>query len=661
MKKITALFTVLLMLAASSAFAAITVEAPAGLVNSTKFFTGFALNSTAKVAVANNTMMVFNSTNDGFYSNGTQTATNVFSIASQGHNDLYGNCTFSIWNGSSWETRWTNSTGLTNIPGAGLTNSWNANQQYGSIQGVLTMGPQANGTNATTFFATTSGQSFMVGISNATANATGSRILVAEATNGTTMTMLYSNGSIDGSVWGSTWDYYAFGVDSATALPGFVVGQVTLSAKTTATDNAAVKYTVVEAGSRTFHKATSVTFNATADSDKNYISLTREGSDPLLTNGTVNADRNIITGYSMPVGGHSDKLFVVMVKSGTVLSDNDITNRAFKIVYAGSLDAANAVGNATAGMMAFSIDANKNIDGDLTRENGTVHVIEQLDLSGYSVALASTSQFGPAQSNMTFYDTLGNVAGSFYGKQSADKSLSAGIYESEEVGSTGYNLAFLIPNPAVTAAIGSAAAGYQSNASVTALVAATKAAANNTAYSQPALRAQWPGIPSNFTPLTDVKNVKGNLPTTSKAGSAFTFQMAFTGVGDKVANLRLYKVFPTAAATVRGFSYAGSATPSVDGAWWISTAVADGYLNQESVLAPNVEYYLNWVVKDNGSYDANATNFGINDPIVLGSVPTSSSSSSSGCVFNPAASFGLEWLLLMLAPIVAIVRSRFKK
>ncbi|MBG0776659.1 MAG: hypothetical protein H0S85_09540 [Desulfovibrionaceae bacterium] len=32
-----------------------------------------------------------------------------------------------------------------------------------------------------------------------------------------------------------------------------------------------------------------------------------------------------------------------------------------------------------------------------------------------------------------------------------------------------------------------------------------------------------------------------------------------------------------------------------------------------------------------------------------------------GCVFNPAASFGLEWLLLLLAPALAVLRSRFRK
>ncbi|SDK52354.1 hypothetical protein SAMN05660337_0717 [Maridesulfovibrio ferrireducens] len=671
MKKITAIFTVLLMLAASSAFAAITVEAPAGLVNASKYFTGFTFNATAKIAVSNQTMMVYNSTTDGFYSNGTQTSVNQFSIASDGHNDLYGNCTFSVYNGTDWVTKWTNGSVPTDNLGAGGTGagtfSWAANQVYGNIQGVLAMGPQGNGTNATTYFTYTSGQSFMVGIANATINATGMQVAQSSRSNGTQMAMLYNNGSIDGSVWDNTWDYYAFGVDADTAQPGFIAGQVKLGSAGVA-NNVQAKLTAVEGGARSF--LTSWTnYNATTYSNKNLISIQRADSQTLLTNGTVNADRNLITGYILDddasgINQQGDRLFVVMIKAGSTLSTNDLTNRAFKLVYAGTSNTVDYVGNATMGMMAFSADANLKLDGDITRMNPTPTGANSLnlrtvDMSGYTVALADTTQFGPTQSNMTIYNAGGVAVGSFYGKQSADKTMTVGIYESLGTQETGYSLAFLMPNPAVTAVVGYAAAGYQSNASVTALV--TPAVANTTAYSQVALRAQWSGLPSNFTPLTDVKNVKGNLPATSKAGSAFTFQMKFTGIGDKINNLKLYKLFPTAAATVRGFSYANSATPSVDGAWWISNAVADGYLNKESVLAPNVEYYLNYVVKDNGSFDANGTAYGINDPIVLGSVPTSSSSSSSGCVFNPAAGFGLEWLLLMLAPMVAIVRSRFKK
>ncbi|OEU71460.1 MAG: hypothetical protein BA863_18585 [Desulfovibrio sp. S3730MH75] len=677
MKKITVLFTVLLMLGASMASAAITPELPQGLVNATKYFTGFVSNATAKAdsgltgedKAVNATMAVFNSTGGGFYSNGTQLAGdgNAFPIASLNAESLNG--TYSVWNGSdagamSGAKTYTNSTGNS----VGGTNYWNVNQMFGSIDGVLTMG-NYNGTNATSYYAYTSGAAFIVGIANATADITDS-----SDGNGTTLIALYDNGTAGGSVWANTWDYYAYGLDTETASPAFVVGQVVLGTKGEA-NNAQVTMSAVEGGARV-HTTTAITYNATTAGSENFIQLYREAGITLLTNGTVNADKNLITGYilddnedSADATDGSDKLFVVMIKSGSTFSSSDVSNRAFKLVSAGAIDAASYVGNATAGMMAFSVDANLGIDGNLARFSHKVvgGQLETASLSGYTVELANTSLFATTQSNMTIKNAAGTVVGSFLGKQSADKTMYVGIYESEEAQGTGYSLAFLIPNPAVTGAITAAGASYQKNATIAwALTGGgtTMLSANTTAYSQTALRTQWTGIPSNFTPLTDVKGFNGTIAGVQDNAEApvITLQYGMTGIGDKVANLRLYKVLGTSAKSVRGFSYAGSATPTNVGSWWISTAVADGYLNSQSVLAPGVEYYVNYVIQDNnGSFDSNAAALAITDPVVLGSVPTSSSSSSSGCVFNPAASFGLEWLLLMLAPLVAVVRSRFKK
>jgi hypothetical protein len=86
-----------------------------------------------------------------------------------------------------------------------------------------------------------------------------------------------------------------------------------------------------------------------------------------------------------------------------------------------------------------------------------------------------------------------------------------------------------------------------------------------------------------------------------------------------------------------------------------------------SQLSPTTTYTIYSVIKNNGNYDMRADDttgvVRVYDPQVLGTITTSSSSSSSssGCVFNPAAGFGLEWLLLLLAPAIGIIRSRFKK
>lgn len=52
-------------------------------------------------------------------------------------------------------------------------------------------------------------------------------------------------------------------------------------------------------------------------------------------------------------------------------------------------------------------------------------------------------------------------------------------------------------------------------------------------------------------------------------------------------------------------------------------------------------------IKDNGKYDADATPGTVADPGLLGSSSDSSSSSSTGCVMNPDAGMGWEWMLLV--------------
>jgi hypothetical protein len=84
----------------------------------------------------------------------------------------------------------------------------------------------------------------------------------------------------------------------------------------------------------------------------------------------------------------------------------------------------------------------------------------------------------------------------------------------------------------------------------------------------------------------------------------------------------------------------------------------------EGLPAKSGGYTLAMYILDNSDFDEDAIYGQVTDPstLVAGSSATSSSSSSSsGCVFNPAAGFGLEWLLLLLAPAVAIIRSRFRK
>lgn len=645
MKKITALFTVILMLLATSAFAAITVEFPVGMTNNTKTFTGFYMNQTGIDRAKNNnaTMFVFNSTTGGIYLNGSTGTGTVM------------NGTVSVFNG-------TGEAYLGSMFPTPSTVYFNFNQGMKNVGSMTTLAANKV-TNATTYFVNTSGYSFMVGLSNSSMmNATKETSAALAMGDASSMQIFYDNGTTLGSTFSTsnTWDYYAFGVDNSTQGYFIIGAQVKLNTQT-GNDNAQAKFYNVD-GTTTEDKTTAwIDYNATTNAAGSKLSLSSAKGDTLFDYATINADRNVITGF---VNGTTsgDVYYAVMIKNGATLSSNDLKNRAFKLVYSGVLTTdAKDFGNATGGVMAFSVDSNLQIDGNGAFINGTQKGKDDytsVNLSGYSVALADTTQFGLTQSNMTIYSTdASTVVGQFYGKQAADKSMVVGFYEPAG-GVDGMALAFLVPNPAVTAAITGAGAAYQANSTLTLHGITT----NTTAYSQTALRAQWSGIPSNFTPLTEVKGFNATYTEAQKGNAYYTFQFKFTGIGDKIENLRLYKVFPTSAKTVRSFNYAGSATPSTEGAWWISDATADGYKSSSSVLSPGVEYYVNYVVRDNGSYDYKTAAREIGDPVVFGSVPTSSSSSSSsGCVFNPAAGFGLEWLLLMLAPMVAIVRSRFKK
>ncbi len=677
MKKITVIFTVLLMLAASSAFAAKT-GAPAflnGSLGATYNYAngtflaldGFSLNGTAHAASAGYDQQGLGSM--GFYSYNKSTTNRRYTLlmnaSARGGSALNGSFVFT--NGSEIvEDSFGNGTTMT----AAAMSVFDYDTTYGDIYGLAGQATNNATWNASTVYVPVGAYQMMVGLTNSSVNATlqtGHNRRESWAGSSVSMPILYGNGTFTG-VASSTdvWDYYAFG--QVKAVPYYIIGQVKITADAGA-NNAQVKY-YMSNGTATDKTTSWRTYNATGIS-KNSLALTCGDTDyrTLLENATINEDKNIITGRVNTV--KNARAFVVMIKNGANYSSNDLQNRAFKTVFLGSKK--NVFGNATAGIFStvfgsdlvvtkgFSRTINGG-DGVKTLNNSNLKY--DTTINGYVGALASTSQFGLSQSNMTLYQADGStVQSSFYGKQAADKTFGAGIIEYNATAAAKaptYGIAFMVPDTAVTYAVGGAPAGYQGNASIATL--RTRFTENSTvAYTATGLRARWTGIPSDFTPLTEAKGYSATFAAGSKGDLYYTAQYAFEGLAGKISHLRLYKINPFTTSS-NAMTYAASATTKADGAWWISSQTAGGYLAQDSVLDASETYYVNWVVKDNGSFDANSTvTRGIVDPVVLGSVPTSTSSSSSGCVFNPAAGFGLEWLLLMLAPMVAIVRSRFKK
>ena len=164
--------------------------------------------------------------------------------------------------------------------------------------------------------------------------------------------------------------------------------------------------------------------------------------------------------------------------------------------------------------------------------------------------------------------------------------------------------------------------------------------------------------------VTPVEEFEATIPDASyKASSAYVFDFHFTPAADvAVNNLSLVKLYDNKANENYTFRNSVPSKDAVsDGDYWITefgTGNTKALVNGD-VLKAGTTYQVNFAIQDNQKFDSNSDSKKIHDPVAL--VSASSDSSSSGCVFNPSQGFGLEWLLLMFAPLVATFRNRFKK
>ncbi len=165
--------------------------------------------------------------------------------------------------------------------------------------------------------------------------------------------------------------------------------------------------------------------------------------------------------------------------------------------------------------------------------------------------------------------------------------------------------------------------------------------------------------------VTPVEEFEATIPDASyKASSAYVFDFHFTPAADvAVNNLSLVKLYENKANENYTFRNSVPSKDAVsDGDYWITefgTGNTKALVNGD-VLKAGTTYQVNFAIQDNHKFDSNSDSKKIHDPVALVS-GSSSDSSSSGCVFNPSQGFGLEWLLLMFAPLVATFRNRFKK
>ncbi|HAS88440.1 MAG TPA: hypothetical protein DCS48_03935 [Desulfovibrio sp.] len=168
------------------------------------------------------------------------------------------------------------------------------------------------------------------------------------------------------------------------------------------------------------------------------------------------------------------------------------------------------------------------------------------------------------------------------------------------------------------------------------------------------------------TNKTPAMEVVGHVETfTTKpglvVGSVHNFNFSVTPATDTpVADLHLFKLLAANGGSNIEYERQDSIpAAATNGVFWVTDGGGNVMSTSDTLLA-NTVYTVNFGVKDGGEYDSDGAADGvIIDPVVLGN--TGSSSGGSGCVFNPAQTFGLEWLMLAFAPLAAFFRSRFKK
>ncbi|WP_319764413.1 PQQ-binding-like beta-propeller repeat protein [Maridesulfovibrio sp.] len=160
----------------------------------------------------------------------------------------------------------------------------------------------------------------------------------------------------------------------------------------------------------------------------------------------------------------------------------------------------------------------------------------------------------------------------------------------------------------------------------------------------------------DFEPITEVVSFNA---TVSSNGATATFRISSTSIPTgKVSDLILMKFYNTGGTSKAYKNYALSGPEyNLDGYWWVTDA--DGnYMSQTDDVTLGTEYYIYFVVKDNGDYDEDSNLGKITDPVAVG---TGSGSSGTGCTLNPQATFSVEWLLLMLSPLLLRLRYRLRR
>ena len=155
-----------------------------------------------------------------------------------------------------------------------------------------------------------------------------------------------------------------------------------------------------------------------------------------------------------------------------------------------------------------------------------------------------------------------------------------------------------------------------------------------------------------YIPLPVIKGYVTSSRTTGLFMVELTYWSSFSSlVGKKAGEIALVKGVSTSASASKLFTFVDAASKFTDGTFAFSK---DGrtLMKADEKFVSGQTYYILYAIKDNGGYDANATELVIADPCFVGLVTGTGSSGGCGVTgFTPAA-------VLLALPLLVLLRRR---
>lgn len=135
--------------------------------------------------------------------------------------------------------------------------------------------------------------------------------------------------------------------------------------------------------------------------------------------------------------------------------------------------------------------------------------------------------------------------------------------------------------------------------------------------------------------------------------ATFKFNSTISLTEAKVSDLKLVKYYDTNGSSLTYRTYAASGPEyAIDGAWWLTNA-SGNHMAPTDNLTSGDNYYIYFVIRDNGDYDENRTLGKITDPVGL-----VNNSNRSGCTLNPNADLSIEWIFMGIIAAALMLRRK---